>query len=82
MQGETRTEYVSLALTRHGRNSIRKFGEAPVFLGGVSVPAADFVPGDYMVGEARMDGQVSIDYLLTRVPRLVFDFRNMRLVTE
>lgn len=82
VQGETRTEYVSLALTRHGRNSIRKFGEAPVFLGGVSVPAADFVPGDYMVGEARMDGQVSIDYLLTRVPRLVFDFRNMRLVTE
>lgn len=82
VQGETRTKYVSLALTRHGRNSIRTFGEAPVSLGGVSVPAADFVPGDYVVGEAKTDGLISIDYLLTRVPRLVFDFRNMRLVTE
>lgn len=82
VQGETRTKFVSLALTRHGRNSIRSFGEAPVCLGGVSVPAADFVPGDYMVGKAWMDGQISIDYLLTRIPRLVLDFRNMRLVTE
>lgn len=79
VEGETATGYVTLRLTPTGSNTLRHREAAPVKLGALTLPAAQFVPVQYADYEDPYAGTVSLSYLLQHLHSLTFDFRHMRL---